>query len=108
MNLGREKECIKTSLSFLEMSHITPWLKKPELDSGIEVLHVIFGRRLGLPGRFHRPPQLGDRLRWATKGFVLPGAVWPPYGPISPHEGQSFHGEAKIQSWSPPDIDKPT
>ena len=106
MNWGREKACIKTSLSFREMSHVTPWLQKLELDSGIEVVHVFFGRLLGLPGRFRWPPQLGDRLRWATEGFVLPGAVGPPCGPISSYEGQSSRGEAKIQSPSPPDIDK--
>ena len=45
------------------MSHITPLLEKPELDSGIEVLYVFFGRLLGLPGRFYWPPQ------WAIAYF---------------------------------------
>ncbi len=88
MNWGREKACIKASLSFREMSHITPWLKKLELDSGNEVSHVFFGGSLGLPGRFRWPPQLGDRLRWATEGFVLPGAVGPPCVRSLPTKGR--------------------
>jgi len=108
MNLGRKKAFVKTSPSFREMSPITSLLKKQESDSGIEVSHGFFGPIVALRGRFHWPLQLGDRLRWATEGFGLPGAVRPPCGPISPDEGQSSHGEAKIQSRSPPDIDKPT
>jgi hypothetical protein len=78
------------------MSQITPWLQKLELDSGNEVSQGFFGRILGLTERFHWPPQLGDRLHWATGGFVLPRALGPPCIPFSFYEGQSLHVEAMI------------